>query len=189
MQIYKPSHQTSGNRMPQLKARRKRDKWKKGRTEQNNIDTRWGTIIDAYKYIPYEDVLLIPIGQCDGGGGPGGFFSLQEGELLLNQQCINGTLYDVQVIQWYNKIATKNDGLLTPESCVWDPGSSLTDNPKNHYYDDVPDEGGYNHFELKRYKRNYELKDKDNKIIFSVGDYAPPMKEAADWIYFGYQIQ
>jgi hypothetical protein len=24
--------------------------------------------------------------------GPGGFFSLQEGELMLDQQCINGTL-------------------------------------------------------------------------------------------------
>ena len=184
MQIYKPSHQTSGNRMPQLKARRKRDKWKKGRTEQNNIDTRWGTIIDAYKYIPYEDVLLIPIGQCDGGGGPGGFFSLQEGELLLNQQCINGTLYDVQVIQWYNKIATKNDGLLTPESCVWDPGSSLVGYSKNKYYDDDPADGGYNHFELKRYKRNYELKDANLNIIFKVGDPAPPMDDAAKWIKF-----
>jgi hypothetical protein len=80
--------------------------------------------------------------------------------------------------------ATKNDGLLTPESCVWDPGRSLTDNPKNQYYDDVPADGGYNHFELKRYRRNYTLPG-----VFNAGDYAPPMKEAADWIYFGYQIQ
>jgi len=107
----------------------------------------------------------------------GDFFSLQEGELMLNQQCINGTLYDVQVIQWYNKIATKNDGLLSPESCVWDPGSSLTDNPKNQYYDDDPADGGYNHFELKRYKRAYTLPG-----VFNAGDYAPPMKDAADWI-------
>ena len=107
----------------------------------------------------------------------GDFFSLQEGELMLNQQCINGTLYDVQVIQWYNKIATKNDGLLSPESCVWDPGSSLTDNPKNQYYDDDPADGGYNHFELKRYKRAYTLPG-----VFNAGDYAPPMREAARWI-------
>jgi len=165
-------------------ARKKRDRWKKGLTELNNIDTRWGSIIDAYTYTPYEDVILIPSGTCDGGpgGGPGGVWSIQESVNPDDYTCVNGTLYEIQVIRWYNKIVTKNDGLLTPESCVWDPGSSLTDNPKNHYYDDVPDEGGYNHFELKRYKRNYELKDKDNKIIFSVGDYAPPMRQAAIWI-------
>jgi hypothetical protein len=75
------------------------------------------------------------------------------------------------------QIATKNDGLLTPESCVWDPGSSLTDNPKNQYYDDVPADGGYNHFELKRYRRNYTLPG-----VFNAGDYAPPMRQAALWI-------
>ena len=158
----------------------------RGRAELDNIDTRWGKIIDAYKYTPYEDVLLIPSGTCDGGpgGGPGGFFSIQESINPDDYTCINGTLYEIQVIQWYNKIATKNDGLLTPESCVWDPGSSLVGYSKNKYYDDDPADGGYNHFELKRYKRNYELKDANLSIIFKVGDPAPPMDDAAKWIKF-----
>jgi hypothetical protein len=75
------------------------------------------------------------------------------------------------------QIGTKNDGLLTPQSCVWDPGSPLVGYAKNKYYDDVPNDGGYNHFELKRYKRAYTLPG-----VFNVGDYAPPMREAALWI-------
>jgi hypothetical protein len=76
-----------------------------------------------------------------------------------------------------SKMATKNDGLLTPESCVWDSGSPLVGYAKNKYYDDDPADGGYNHFELKRYKRAYTLPG-----VFNKGGYAPPMKDAADWI-------
>ena len=184
MQIYKPSQQTSGNKMPQLKASKKRDKWNKGRAELDNIDTRWGKIIDAYKYTPYEDVILIPSGTCDGGpgGGPGGVWSIQESVNPDDYTCVNGTLYEIQIVQGYYRYATKNDGLLTHESCVWDPGSPLVGYSKNKYYDDVPDEGGYNHFELKRYKRAYTLPG-----VFNAGDYAPPMREAARWINNDFQ--
>ncbi len=47
----------------------------------------------------------------------------------------------------------------------------------NWYYDDVPADGGYNHFELRRYKRAYTLPG-----VFNQGDLAPPMDEAADWL-------
>ncbi len=52
---------------------------------------------------------------------------------------------------------TKNDVLIGPEYAVWSPGQSpTTANGINYYYNDVIVRGGYNHFELKRYKRAYE---------------------------------
>lgn len=168
-------------------SRRKRDLWNKGHAELNNIDKRWGSIIDAYKYIPTEQVLLVPDGQCDNGGGPVGIYNIQQTEIPADYTCISGVLYKITIQKFYVLVATKNDGLLTPESCVWDPGSSLTNNPKNHYYDDVSADGGYNHFELKRYKRNYESKDVNLNTVFRVGDYAPPMRDAARWIELNYQ--
>ncbi|MEX2603685.1 MAG: hypothetical protein WD361_05760 [Gracilimonas sp.] len=49
----------------------------------------------------------------------------------------------------------------------------------NWYYDDIPANGGYNHFELRRYKRAYEMPG-----VFNQGDLAPPMEQVADWLEF-----
>ncbi|TNE70520.1 hypothetical protein EP331_11925, partial [bacterium] len=120
-------------------ARRKRDKWNRGRAELDAIDSRWGKIIDSYTYTAQEEALLIPTGICSGGigDGPGGFYSVQQAVNPSNEVCIDGTLYEVRIVQYYSRIGTKNDGLLTPQSCVWDPGSPLVGYAKNKYYDDV----------------------------------------------------
>ncbi len=73
---------------------------------------------------------------------------------------------------------TKNDVIISPDYAVWNPNEDPeVSNGINYYYDDVPADGGYNHFELRRYKRAYTLPG-----VFNQGDLAPPMDEAADWL-------
>lgn len=74
----------------------------------------------------------------------------------------------------------KNYIIIGPEYAVWNPNDDPEiDNGINAYYDDVPADGGYNHFELRRYKRAYTLPG-----VFQQGDLAPPMEAAADWLEF-----
>lgn len=75
---------------------------------------------------------------------------------------------------------TKNDVLIGPEYAVWSPGQDpLVSNGLNFYYSDVPADGGYNHFELRRHKRAYTLPG-----VFTAGQVAPPMGQAATWLEF-----
>lgn len=75
-------------------------------------------------------------------------------------------------------LPTKNDVIVQPEYATWGPGQDPNDDSgPNRYYDDIPADGGYNHFEIMRYKRAYTL-----PLVFRVGDLAPPMRDAADWI-------
>lgn len=64
-----------------------------------------------------------------------------------------------------------------PDYAVWNPNDDPGDGNINWYYDDVPADGGYNHFELRRYKRAYTLPG-----VFQKGQLAPPMDEAAQWL-------
>ena len=66
----------------------------------------------------------------------------------------------------------KNDGLITPESCLWDKSDSLNDE-HNKYYSDEREEGGYNHSELKRYIRAYSVGE---------GDITEPWKMIKEWL-------
>ncbi len=78
---------------------------------------------------------------------------------------------------------TKNDVLIGPEYAVWSPGQHpLVENGINYYYDDVPTDGGYNHFELRRHKRAYSLPNPSGGYYFQQGDVAPPMGQAGAWI-------
>ena len=76
--------------------------------------------------------------------------------------------------------STKNDVLIGPEYAVWSPGQNPNDRVNNWFYDDIPQDGGYNHFELRRYKRAYT----DGPGGFVQGQLAPPMEEAADWVKY-----
>lgn len=96
----------------------------------------------------------------------------------IDGNCIGGELHEYQLVTIQYDVPTKNDVLIGPEYAVWSPGQSPTNaNGINYYYDDVPSRGGYNHFELRRYKRAYTLPG-----VFSAGEYADPMFEARTWL-------
>jgi hypothetical protein len=107
--------------------------------------------------------------------------SSREVMLTPDVRCIDGQLYEYQYVKVINVIPTKSDGFLTFNSMTWNKGDNPNDRQKNfHYPDDTP-EGGYNHLEIKRYKRAYTLDG-----VFTKGQLAPPMDEAAKWIQDGY---
>jgi len=78
----------------------------------------------------------------------------------------------------HESTSTKNDVLIGPEYAVWSPGQNPNDRANNWFYDDTPQDGGYNHFELRRYKRAYT----DGPGGFVQGQLAPPMRDAGDWV-------
>ena len=91
--------------------------------------------------------------------------------------CADGILLAPQPVYLTITVPTKNDVIVQPEYATWSPGQDPNDRITNWLYDDIPADGGYNHFEIMRYKRAYTLDD-----VFQVGDLAPPMRDAADWI-------
>jgi hypothetical protein len=96
----------------------------------------------------------------------------------IDGNCIGGELHEYQLVTIQYDVPTKNDVLIGPEYAVWSPGQDpLVSNGINYYYPDVPADGGYNHFELRRHKRAYTLPG-----VFTAGQEAPPMEVAALWL-------
>lgn len=77
----------------------------------------------------------------------------------------------------------KNDGVISNLSAWWSDDDQLDNDPNNSYFDDVDDVGGYNHFELRHYKRTYDLPDGNGEYAFRAGDKNPTMQEVENWIY------
>ena len=75
----------------------------------------------------------------------------------------------------------KNDGVVSNLSARWSADDQLGDN-ENSYFDDVDEDGGYNHFELRHYKRTYDLPDGNGGYAFRAGDKNPTMQEVENWI-------
>lgn len=148
-------------------SRRKRDSWNRGRNALDHIDSYWGEMIDSYVIESVEVPQWVYICTNDDPGDPGQF-PPPTGE---------GDCWEWQYIAVNMPIATKNDVIVGPHYAVWNPGEDPNDRDINWYYDDVPADGGYNHFELRRYKRAYTLPG-----VFQQGDIAPPMGEAAGWL-------
>ena len=74
------------------------------------------------------------------------------------------------------QIPLKNDGVSAPKYDLWNAGDQLNSSSDNNfYYSDLGD-GGYNHLELRRYKRQY--KQGSNRK----GDLAEPMRDTRDWL-------
>jgi len=70
----------------------------------------------------------------------------------------------------------KNDGISAPKYGLWNAGDQLNSSSDNNfYYSDLGD-GGYNHLELRRYKRQY-TQGSNRK-----GDLAEPMLQTKDWL-------
>ena len=81
----------------------------------------------------------------------------------------------------------KNDGVINIHSGLWDKDHAFHDD-YNIYFDDKHivngnDVGGYNHFELRHYKRTYDLPDGNGGYAFRAGDKNPTMQEVENWIY------
>lgn len=115
---------------------------------------------------------------CDGDGGPiitDPIPSINPLQSLGDPDCDGWEpVYNTEVVL----VPTKNDVIIGPDYAVWNPNDDPNDDSgPNRYYDDVPADGGYNHFELRRHKRAYTLPG-----VFQQGDPAPPMQEAGDWL-------
>ncbi len=153
-------------------ARRKRDSWNSGRNALDNIDGYWGEMIDSY-FVGWIDIYqFVPI-ECDDGGGSG---PPPPGQ--IPEPGGGGVdCWELQLVPTLFSVPTKNDVIISPDYAIWSPGQYRNDRVVNWYYDDQPADGGYNHFELRRYKRAYTLPG-----VFQVGQYAPPMRDAALWL-------
>lgn len=156
-------------------ARAKRDRWQRGRDAMDNLDVSWGQIIDSYKIVNTYSYGWMPIGSCGGNGGP----VVPGEEIIPDTECLGGVLYEYTQFTVTTLIPEKNDAVVSPSYAVWSSGQQPNDQVINYLYDDVPAEGGYNHFEIKRYRRAYALQD-----VFQVGDLAPPMEDGANWVRF-----
>lgn len=75
----------------------------------------------------------------------------------------------------------KNDGVVSILSARWSADDGL-DDLNNEYFDDVAEDGGYNHFELRNYERAYDLKAKNGSYLFRKGDRAPQYDKIVDWL-------
>lgn len=151
-------------------ARRKRDSWNRGRNTLDNVDGYWGEVIDSY-YINWVTLPQYVLTEC-ANTDP------SEPGQLPDPNTPEFDCWELQYIPTPFALATKNDVIIGPEYAVWNPNEDPDIlNGVNYYYDDVPADGGYNHFELRRYKRAYTLPG-----VFNLGDLAPPMNEAAIWL-------
>ena len=81
----------------------------------------------------------------------------------------------------YIKHADKSDVVVNIHCVLWSADDEF-DDLNNLYFDDVPVDGGYNHFELRHYERPYTLPG-----VFQKGDLNPPMEELEYWINSNYQ--
>jgi hypothetical protein len=82
----------------------------------------------------------------------------------------------------YFKMTYKNHDLVHTHRVLWSENDEF-DDLNNLYFDDVPIDGGYNHFELRHYERPYTLPG-----VFVKGDRNPPMEELQKWIDNGYEL-
>jgi hypothetical protein len=161
-------------------AKRKENNWKAGRQSISNIDDTWGEIIDSYftetKYVQVQEY----VGVCnDGESGPN--LSIYSNLLSPIDECTETGFRtvnkEVTVV-----VAQKNDAVFAPQYGVWKetsmPYYETGRVSGNYYYSDTEEKGGYNHMELRRYKRAYD--DPGNGIV--KGDKARPMDQAEQWI-------
>ena len=74
------------------------------------------------------------------------------------------------------QVPLKNDGLSAPQLALWNANDGLNSTSDNNFYYSDTGDGGYNHLELRRYKRQY--KQGANRK----GDLAEPMRQTEEWL-------
>jgi hypothetical protein len=120
------------------------------------------------------------VGVCS-DAGPGPYLSIYSNLLSPIDECTETGFRtvnkEVTVV-----VAQKNDAVFAPQYGVWKetsmPYYETGRVSGNYYYSDTEENGGYNHMELRRYKRAYN--DPGNGIV--KGDKAKPMDEAEQWL-------
>lgn len=152
-------------------ARYRRSAWKDVRGEIDNLGKTWSTLINSYRIETVTIRSYIP--PCENGGGrlPGQF-----NDQLIDKGCSQNPGGEYRYQTYTLQIADKNDGVVNIHSALWSANDSFGDR-NNRYFSDVPADGGYNHFELRNYARDYDLEGQ-----FEVGDESPPMQFAKNWI-------
>lgn len=146
-------------------SRRIRDRWVDAGARLDRIDGFWGVMIDSYINMPVDVSGWVYI--CE----------ISDPDQLPADDGQGGDCWEWQTTQMMLPVLTKNDVIVGPDYAVWNPGESPNDQSKNWYYDDMTADGGYNHFELRRYKRAYTLPG-----VFQAGQVALPMGEAKNWL-------
>ena len=79
------------------------------------------------------------------------------------------------------KHADKSDGVVNIHNALWSADDAF-DDLNNEYFDDLGDDGGYNHFELRNYERGYNLKRANGSYIFKKGDRSKQYLKIIDWL-------
>jgi len=148
-----------------IKASRLRDKankWKQGYNAWRDLDNTWAEMIGAGSTYQKETLVYSP-GYCIYGGGGTNPKILSDFETLFDvyNPCPRGETYVSG--SWVRrtvsvKIARKNDGLIQTNMALWNESATL-DDTYNPYYDDVMEDGGWNHSEMMRYTRVYPGED------------------------------
>ena len=107
------------------------------------------------------------------------FPSVEELEVLFQEAGCStpgqeGGYWGTETYSYSILVPTKNDGLLGPKYCRWNSGDNYNDQSHNFYYGDAGTEPGYNHSELKNYKRKYSPRE---------GGVSRPWEPMEDWFY------
>lgn len=162
------------------RAEDKADIWKDAKTEIESIDAYWGELVDSYHHEPYTyDEYLPYCENTDGGTGP----LLDLGfPAPVDPTCSNNPNGEWITGTWYIRYADKTDGVVNIHSVLWSADDQFGDN-ENSYFDDVAEDGGYNHFELRNYERGYDLKRNDGSFVFQKGERAPQYDKIYQWLY------
>jgi hypothetical protein len=162
-------------------ARYRRSVWKDVRREIDDLGKTWSELINSFRLVTTTIQTYIP--PCDDGGGrlPGAF-NIQP----IDEYCSQYPGGEYREETFSVKVPDKHDGVVNIHSALWSKNDAFTDD-NNRLFDDVPADGGYNHFELRNYARHYTLKE-NGAVVFSKGSKNPSMEEAENWITNGFRF-
>jgi len=154
-----------------------KDKWGRGKSAWNGIDTYWAKAIDTYQpHTTYMQInVCLPCEDCTAGGGGG----VQDWDVYFNDDCCH-PIHGCWRWIWTSvtvMVPNKSDGLLEPKYCRWKVADDYDDGIHNFYHSDEGTEGGYNHSELKRYTRAYPP---------NQGQVSIPWQQAGSWMFDKY---
>lgn len=127
------------------------------------------------KLVPVTYRTYIP--PCEEDFQNPGFGGIKFEEELCSHNPYGEYRYEDATFQ----VADKNDGVVNINSVLWSKGDAF-DDANNLFMSDAPYNGGYNHFEIRNYKRAYSLPSSNGNPGFSEGDVNPAMLRVENWI-------
>jgi pimeloyl-ACP methyl ester carboxylesterase len=165
----------------------KENLWKAAKLEIDRLGTTWSSLINSYQLNTITIVTYIPPCNQGGIGGFPGSLNIQN----VDEECSQNPNGEEKQVTVQMKTSVKNDGVVNIHSALWSANDTFDDD-HNVYMKDVHltslgDDGGYNHFELRNYARDYTLEE-NGKVVFKKGVINPAMEEAEDWIRNGYRF-